>query len=379
MRPFVNSAEMWPSPSAPRLRVCFEDNHCLAVIKPAGVLTMGDHTGDVSMVELAREQFVKFGLMLCAVISLATTAAIVYVLVTEAVRFFREVSPIDFAFGTEWTPQFDPPAFGVLPLLCGTFSIAVIGALIGLPIGLLAAIYLEEYGRDSKFKRVIQINLSNLAGVPSIVYGILGLTAFVRLFGLIPAGLKSVSFTCTLLPALTLTIPLPLGSTIITGALTLGLLVLPVIIVAAQEALRAVPSSIRTASYALGATQWQTIRHQVLPASLPGISTGVILALSRAMGESAPLIMVGALTSISFCPGKIESVGQLFSNPQGALQAPFDSFTALPIQIFNWSTRPEAEFQHVAAAGILVLLTVLLCLNTAAIVIRQRFQKCTRW
>lgn len=268
---------------------------------------------------------------------------------------------------------------GILAGLWGSVWLIVLTALFAVPVGVGAAIYLEEYGRDSKLKRIIQINLSNLAGVPSIVYGILGLTAFVRMFGVIPTAIKSVSFKCTLLPALKVTIPLPLGPTIISGALTLGLLVLPVIIVAAQEALRSVPSSIRTASYALGATQWQTIRHQVLPAAMPGISTGVILALSRAMGESAPLIMVGALTSASFCPGGIESVGQIFSKPQGALQVPFDSFTALPIQIFNWSTRPEAEFQHVAAAGILVLLIVLLCLNTAAIVIRQRFQKRTRW
>lgn len=268
---------------------------------------------------------------------------------------------------------------GILAGLWGSIWLITLTAMFAVPVGVGAAIYLEEYGRDSKLKRIIQINLSNLAGVPSIVYGILGLTAFVRLFGMIPAGLKSVSFKCTLLPMLKVTIPLPLGPTIISGAMTLGLLVLPVIIVAAQEALRAVPSTIRTASYALGATQWQTIRHQVLPAAMPGISTGVILALSRAMGESAPLIMVGALTSISFCPGKLESVGQVFSNPSGVLQAPFDSFTTLPIQIYNWSTRPEPEFQHVAAAGILVLLAVLLCLNAAAILIRQRFQKNTKW
>ena len=268
---------------------------------------------------------------------------------------------------------------GILAGLWGSVWLIVLTALFAVPIGVGAAIYLEEYGRDSKLKRIIQINLSNLAGVPSIVYGILGLTAFVRMFDVIPTSIKSVSFKCTLLPALKVTIPLPLGPTIISGALTLGLLALPVIIVAAQEALRAVPSSIRIASYALGATQWQTIRHQVLPAAMPGISTGVILALSRAMGESAPLIMVGALTSASFCPGGIESFGKLFSKSQGVLQAPFDSFTALPIQIFNWSTRPEPEFQHVAAAGILVLLVVLMCLNTAAIVIRQRFQKRTRW
>lgn len=272
-----------------------------------------------------------------------------------------------------------PDKSGILAGLWGSVWLISLTGLFAVPVGVGAAIYLEEYGRDSKLKRIIQINLSNLAGVPSIVYGILGLTAFVRLFGMIPAGLKSVTFTCTLLPVLKVTIPLPLGPTIISGALTLGLLVLPVIIVAAQEALRAVPSSIRTASYALGATQWQTIRHQVLPSAMPGISTGVILALSRAMGESAPLIMVGALTSISFCPGNIESVGQVFSNPSGVLQAPFDSFTALPIQIYNWSTLPKEEFQHVAAAGILVLLTVLLCLNTAAILIRQRFQKNTKW
>jgi phosphate transport system permease protein len=205
-------------------------------------------------------------------------------------------------------------------------------AAISFPLGVGAAIYLEEYAPRSWITRLLQTNISNLAGVPSIVYGILGLAIFVRSFGL--------------------------GRSVLAGAATLALLVLPVVIIAAQEALKAVPRSLREASYGVGATKWQTIRYQVLPVALPGILTGTILSLSRAIGETAPLIMIGALTFIAFSP-----------------TSPMDPFTVLPIQIFNWAAKPQAEFHELAAAAIIVLLVVLLVMNAGAIVLRNKFQK----
>ncbi len=194
------------------------------------------------------------------------------------------------------------------------------------------SIYLEEYAKKNWFTRFIQINISNLAGVPSIVFGILGLTLFVRY--------------------------LDLGRSILAGSLTMALLILPIIVVAAQEAIRAVPNELRYGSFAIGGTKWQTIRRIVLPAAMPGILTGNILALSRAIGETAPLIMIGALTFVAFTP-----------------EGPLDKFTVMPIQIFNWISRPQEEFQYVAAAGIIVLLGMLLLMNSLAIYFRNKFQK----
>jgi phosphate transport system permease protein len=222
---------------------------------------------------------------------------------------------------------FRPAIIGTLYLICGVILFAV-------PIGVGAAVYLEEYAnRERWWNRLIELNIQNLAAVPSIIYGILGLAFIVR-------G------------------PLDLGFIALAGALTLSLLVLPTVIIAAREAIRAVPPSIREGSLALGATQWQTIRRQVLPASIPGIATGVILALSRAIGETAPLIVVGAAAFVAF-------------NPRG----PFDTFTALPIQIFDWISRPQPEFQVLAAAGIIVLLAMLLVMNYAAITLRNRYER----
>ena len=200
------------------------------------------------------------------------------------------------------------------------------------PVGVAAAVYLEEYGAQGRLGRIIEINIANLAGVPSIVYGLLGLGLFVRAMGL--------------------------GRSVVAGAATLALLVLPVVILATREALRAVPKSLREGSYALGATKWQTTQHQVLPAALPGILTGVILALSRAIGETAPLITIGAVTYVPFVPDSIWS-----------------PFTVLPIQIFNWVSRPQAGFAENAAAGILVLLVHAGAMNGAAVLIRDRFQR----
>ena len=221
---------------------------------------------------------------------------------------------------------------GIFPALAGSVFVILVTAAIAVPVGVAAAIYLEEYGRRNLLARIIEINITNLAAVPSIVYGLLGLGLFVR--------------------------AMQMGRSVLAGAATLALLVLPVIILATREALRAVPGSIREGSYALGATKWQTIWYQVLPVATPGILTGIILALSRAIGETAPLITIGAVTFITFAPGSIWS-----------------SFTVLPIQIFDWVRKPQPEFQENAAAGILVLMILLLSMNGLAIWLRDRYQR----
>lgn len=225
-----------------------------------------------------------------------------------------------------------PERAGILPALVGSLWTLALTALIAFPLGVGTAVWLEEYAPDSRWKRLVETNIANLAGVPSIVYGILGLAVFVR--------------------------AMMLGRSILAAALTLALLILPVIIIASQEAIKAVPGSIRLGAYALGATRWETIRHHVFPLALPGILTGTILALSRAVGEAAPLIVVGALAFVPFVP-----------------QGPLDAFTVLPIQIFNWINEPRAEFHQLAAAAILVLLVVLLTMNAAAILLRNRYSR----
>jgi phosphate transport system permease protein len=231
-------------------------------------------------------------------------------------------------------PSSNPDIAGAQSAIAGTVWLMGVVAATCLPLGIGAAIYLEEYAdRDRWWNRLIEINIQNLAAVPSIVYGILGLAFFVRGFA-------------------------NLGQTILAGGLTLSLLVLPIVIIASREAIRAVPNSIRQGSMALGATKWQTIRRQVLPASIPGIATGSILALSRAIGEAAPLVLLGALTFITF-------------NPEGLDSA----FTALPIQIFNWISRPQEEFKVLAAAAIVVLLGILIAMNATAIWLRNRYQR----
>lgn len=225
-----------------------------------------------------------------------------------------------------------PEEAGIYHALAGTIWVITLTATMALPIGVASAIYLEEYGTNSRLARFIEINIANLAAVPSIIYGLLGLGLFVRLMGM--------------------------GRSVLAGAATLALLALPVVILATREALRTVPGTIREASYALGATKWQTIWNQVLPMATPGILTGLILALSRAIGETAPLITIGALTYIPFAPDSVWS-----------------PFTVLPIQIFNWVSRPQADFKVNAAAGILILLGLLLTMNAVAVVMRDRFQR----
>jgi phosphate transport system permease protein len=233
-------------------------------------------------------------------------------------------------------PSRFPDQAGIKAALWGSLWLIVLTIAMSVPVGVAASIYLEEFAKRNRFNRFVQLNISNLAGVPSIVYGLLGLTIFVRGFAL--------------------------GRSVLAGALTMALLVLPTIIIAAQEALRAVPNSIRQAALAVGATRWQAVRDHVLPSALPGILTGVILAVSRAMGETAPLITIGALTYVAFIP-----------------KGPMDAFTALPIQIFNWASRPQSGFHAIAASGIVVLLAVLLTLNATAIILRQKYERRQRW
>lgn len=233
-------------------------------------------------------------------------------------------------------PSRRPERAGLNPALFGTIWIIGLTALVAFPVGVATAIYLEEYAGHSRLTRILQVNIANLAGVPSVVYGLLGLGVFVEFMNM--------------------------GRVVLAGALTMALLSLPVIIIASQETIRAVPSSLREAAYGLGATRWQVARHHVLPAALPGILTGTILSISRAAGETAPLLVVGA-------------AGFLLKRPEGL----FSSYTALPIQVYQWTSRPQAEFRELAAAAIIVLLVVLLVMNATAIIIRQRASRAQRW
>ncbi|MBC7255280.1 MAG: phosphate ABC transporter permease PstA [Chloroflexi bacterium] len=244
-------------------------------------------------------------------------------------------------------PQSATPAkAGVRTALLGSLWVVGLTILVAFPIGIGAAIYLEEYASDNVLNRLIQTNINNLAGVPSIIYGMLGLAIFVRGLEPITSGaIFGLSDPTT-----------ANGRTILSASLTLALLILPLIIINAQEAIRAVPRSLREASYAVGATHWQTIWHHVLPSALPGILTGTIFAMSRAMGETAPLIVVGASTFIAHDP-----------------TGPFSKFTTLPAQIYQWTARPQDLFRNIAAAAIIVLLVLLLALNAAAIILRNRY------
>ena len=233
-------------------------------------------------------------------------------------------------------PSRDPAKAGILAALAGSLWLIGLTALFSVPVGVGAAVYLEEYSRASWRRSLVQLNIANLAGVPSIVYGILGLGLFVR--------------------------AMQLERSVIAGALTLTLVVLPIVILATQEALRAVPPSIRQAAYALGATRWQTVWLQVLPAALPGIMTGVILAIARAMGEAAPLVAVGAVAFVAFTPASL-----------------LDEFSALPLQIFNWAERPQEEFHGLASAAIVVLLVLLVALNAGVVYVRARSARRIKW
>lgn len=245
------------------------------------------------------------------------------------------LSRIDWDFLTN-LPSRRASKAGILTAWVGTVWIMILTALIAIPLGVSAGIYLQEYGTKNKLATIIEVNISNLAGVPSIIYGLLGLEIFVRLMNM--------------------------GSSLLAGACTLSLLILPVIIVATREAMKAVPNSLREASYGMGATKWQTTWYQILPAASGGIITGVILALSRAVGETAPLIVIGALAYVPFVP-----------------QTPLDEFTVLPMQIFNWVSRPQKDFLENGAAAIIILLLITFCMNGIAIYFRNKWQKKINW
>jgi phosphate transport system permease protein len=271
---------------------------------------------------------------------LATCVGLVVLAVLDVDEFSDGLPRLGWDFLTSF-PSRKPVNAGILAAIVGSLWLLVLTALVAFPIGVGAAIYLEEYSTQSRLQRLIEINIANLAGVPSIIYGLLGLELFVRVLH-----------------------PITGGRSVLAGALTMALLVMPIVIIAAREALRAVANSQRQAAYALGATRWQVTSRVVVPAALPGILTGTILALSRAVGETAPLITMGALTYVAFLPELSLS----------GLQSPF---TVLPIQIFNWVSRPQAGFHVNAAAGIIVLLVVLLVMNAAAIILRNRYQQRT--
>lgn len=291
----------------------------------AGRATMTDASGRRRHLADRVFQFAAMGVLMLALTALAV---LIYNIVSNG------AGRLDWQFLTSLGSRRAGSA-GIYHALAGSVAVIALTGVLALPIGVAAALYLEEYGTRSRLARLIEINIANLAAVPSIIYGLLGLGLFVRAMGM--------------------------GQSVLAGASTLALLALPVVILSTREALRTVPSTIREGSYALGATKWQTIWYQVLPMAVPGILTGLILALSRAIGETAPLITIGALTYVPFAPDGIWS-----------------AFTVLPIQIFNWVSRPQTEFQQNAAAGIIVLLALLLVMNALAIILRDRYQRKVR-
>ena len=290
------------------------------------------HAGEATTLSRRKVKNALFSLLALAAIfiSMVTLAGLLIDLVG------RGGSSLDTQFLTS-SPSRIPAKAGILPALVGTLWVTLLVALITLPIGIGAAIYLEEYAGRGRIARLLKINISNLAGVPSIVYGIFGLAIFVR--------------------------GLDLGRTVFAASLTLSLLILPVVIISSAEALKAVPPSQREAAYALGATRWQVIRRALLPAAAPGILTGIVLAVARAVGETAPLILIGAVTFVTFVP----------TNPFE------DKYTVLPIQIFNWANRPQEAFLEISAAAILVLIALMLLLNGAAIYLRARLSRGLQW
>lgn len=270
------------------------------------------------------------------IISLAVLLGCFAILASLLLHIFVDALPRLSLTFLQGVPSRFPEKAGIWPALVGSIYLMLLTAIFSLPLGIGAAVYLEEYGSHNRLARMIELNIANLAGIPSIIYGLLGLEIFVRFAGF--------------------------GRSLLAGALTLTLLILPIIILASREALRTVPDTIRSASLALGATKWQTTWYQVIPAALPGMLTGCILAFSRAIGETAPLITIGALTYVAFVPDGI-----------------FSAFTAIPIQSFNWISRPQAEFHANAAAAIVVLLVVLFIMNGIAVWLRMRSRKNARF
>lgn len=283
----------------------------------------------ISDINRLKDNLFKYFGIFCTLFGLIMLAVFLVNVITVG------VSRLDGQFFTSF-PSRKPEEAGILICLLGSLWIMGLTALIAIPLGVASGIFLEEYGRKNKFASFIEINITNLAGVPSIIYGLLALEIFVRILGL--------------------------GKSLLAGSLTLSLLILPIIIVSTRESIKAVPKSIREGSFALGATRWQTIWFQVLPAAAGGILTGVILALSRAIGESAPLIVIGAMLYLTTVP-----------------TSPMDDFSVLPIQIFNWLSRPQRGFIINATATIIVLLAITFLLNGIAIYLRNRWQKKVKW
>lgn len=274
---------------------------------------------------IAANGLAKFLFILATGFSLLVLGVLIYRILSQGLPYLS----LDFI--TNFASRM-PERAGIWAALLGTIWIMAVTAPVSFILGVGTAIYLEEYAKKNAFTKFVQVNISNLAGVPSIVFGLLGLTIFVRLAGL--------------------------GSSVLAGGLTMSLLILPVIVVASQEAIRTVPREIREASFGMGATKWQTIRRIVFPAALPGILTGTILALSRAVGETAPLLVLGALAYVAFVPENLLS-----------------QFTVLPIQLYNWTSRPQEDFHMLAASGIIILLIILLIMNSIAVLIRNKFHK----
>lgn len=268
---------------------------------------------------------IKAGMFACTAFGIVMLILLVTTIFKDGIKYLS----VDFLLNSA---SRIPSKAGIFPAILGSIFVIVLTALIAFPVGIGAAIYIEEYMKKGKFRDFIELNISNLAGVPAIVYGIVGLAFFVQF--------------------------LSLGRGILTGALTMALLILPTIVITSQEALKQVPETLREGSYALGVTKWQSITGVILPFALPGILTGTILAISRGLGESSPLIIVGAASYVTFAPEGL-----------------FSSYTTLPLQIYNWTSRPQAEFQNLAASGIIVLLIVLLTMNTIAIILRNKYQK----
>jgi phosphate transport system permease protein len=297
-----------------------------AVMSPADALPRYDP-------KLARRRMsgtIFLGACVAAIgILLVALIALLVEVVTKGVPWLD----LDFLTGV---PSRRAESAGILPALVGSIEIGLMVGLISFPIGVGAAIYLQEYARDTVVTRTLRTNIANLAGVPSIIYGIFGLAIFVRALGL--------------------------GRSPLAAALTLALLIMPIVIIATVEALRAVPDSQREGAFALGATRWQTVRGSVLPAAAPGIVTGIILAMARAIGEAAPIIVIGAAAFVTFLPTPLQ-----------------EGFSILPIQVYQWASRPQASFQGIAAAAILVLLTLMVILNGLAIVIRNRLARNIQW
>lgn len=270
------------------------------------------------------------------VLGLLTTVIALMILATFIIYIvYLGASRIDWAFMTSLPSRFHAKA-GILTAWTGTIWVFVLTAFSAIPIGISTGIYLEEYAKKTRLANILEINIANLAGVPSIIFGLLGLEIFGRVFGL--------------------------GRSVLAGSFTLALLILPIIIVATKESLRAVPQSLKDAAYGLGATKWQTIWTQVLPVSFSGIMTGIVLALSRVVGETAPLIVVGALAYVPF-----------------VAKSPMDDFTVLPMQIFNWISRPQHGFIVNAAAAIIILLIIVIILNGFAVIIRNRASRKSNW